>query len=160
MPKRKTIFDLDLVKIGRRYRQVFWCLLGAIVALLSYVGLMSFTGTGSMPVQWGVTIFLWVVNIASIVFMVRLQSAMGVGVLGLILCVVLTFFLSFLVILATLSKAATILRLAGAKVGFAGVSDNELAKLQPGHCRGCGYDRAGLELLQACPECTRVPMVI
>ncbi|MFK7884701.1 MAG: hypothetical protein AB8F26_11025 [Phycisphaerales bacterium] len=25
------------------------------------------------------------------------------------------------------------------------------------HCRNCGYDRSGLELLARCPECGRIP---
>lgn len=157
----KTIFDLDLVKIGRRQRPVFWC---AVLSIGSFLGqmILPFVGTGQLGENLGLVFgLLWfAVAIASIVFVVRLQSAMGTSVLMLILYGIITLFLSFLVCIASYSQASTVLRLAGAKPGFLGVGESELAKLRPGHCRGCGYSRDGLQMLQPCPECTRVPLVI
>ena len=93
---------------------------------------------------------------------VRLMAAMRMSVLTRIVYVVLLFIplVSFVVLLVISGQATSVLRAAGARVGLMGVPKDDYNRLRPGHCRGCGYDRSGLELLQACPECNRVPRVI
>ncbi|MEM9373329.1 MAG: hypothetical protein AAGA55_06775 [Planctomycetota bacterium] len=161
MAKPKTIFDLDLVKIGRRQRSVYWCAV-AIVALLFTQIMIAVLAPGAVSGYFllGLSLLYWLVALAGVVFVVRLQAAMGTGVIGLMVYAIAALLLTFLVLLAVHSQASTVLRLAGAKVGLNGVSDDELRKLVPGHCRGCGYDRVGLEPLQDCPECSRTPLVI
>lgn len=161
MPRRpKTIFDLDLPRIAKSHTELVIVLL---VAFMSVVGVLVLAATmGSPGGMLGLvfTAYYWLLIAAMVVVVVRAQLALGAGVLSIVLYALITVFLSLLAIIACLSQATTVLRLAGAKVGFLGVEASERAKLRPGHCRGCGYDRQGLELLQPCPECNRVPMVI
>lgn len=160
MGSSKTIFDLDLVKIGRRQRQVFWCLLAMLLGIAGLVVGIVYSGGVPPTLEIGLNVIWFCLLIVGIVLVVRLQAALGSGVLGLIAYAIGTILLSFIMLLVVFSQASVVLRLAGAKVGLAGVSESELAKLRPGHCRGCGYSRDGLEMLQPCPECTRVPLVI
>ena len=89
-----------------------------------------------------------------------MQHACGRGVVTIGLWVILTMLFSILALVLAISSAGTILRLAGAKPGFLGLSGAEIEKLREGNCRGCGYAREGLELLTPCPECRRVPVVV
>jgi hypothetical protein len=156
----KTIFDLDLEKIARRHTELL-ALLGAyVLAIVATVGIGAVAGANSPAFNIMFTLAYWLLVIATIVVVIRAQLALGAGVLMIVLYAVLTLFVSFLAVIVCLSQAGTVLRLGGARIGFLGVSASERAKLRPGHCRGCGYDRRGLELLQPCPECNRVPMVI
>lgn len=50
------------------------------------------------------------------------------------------------------ANAAKHLRLAGVRVGFLGVREEELRRLRSGVCFHCGYDMAGLPT-PLCPEC-------
>jgi len=157
---KKTIFELDLVSIAEWHRR---CTMMVLVVVLTWVG-MILASANSISVPEVVSILvmgLYLVSmVASIVFVVMLQKACGAGVASLVLYGILTILLSFLVLLASISQAGTILRLAGAKSGFLGVGKDQWDMLRVGHCRGCGYSREGLELLQECPECRRVPQVI
>ncbi|MBO6512447.1 MAG: hypothetical protein JJ974_00590 [Phycisphaerales bacterium] len=157
---QKTIFDLDLVNIARWHRR---CVVLVMIVLLMVVGMiLSSVNSIAIPelVSFAVGVLYLVAIVASIVFVVILQHACGSGWFEAALYGVITVFFSFLILLVSISRAGTILRLAGAKPGFFGFGPDQWDKLRPGHCRGCGYDREGLELLQGCPECQRVPRVI
>ncbi len=136
-------------------------MLGAILlTLVATVGVGVSAGPNSAIFGIVFTSAYWLLIIAMVVVVIRAQLALGASVLMIVLYAVLTVFVSVLALIACLSQAGTVLRLGGARIGFLGVSASERAKLRPGHCRGCGYDRRGLELLQPCPECNRVPQVI
>lgn len=105
-------------------------------------------------------LFFVLTAIVSAVLVGFTQHAMGHNILTSVVWALLSFILSFLVLLSTASTAGMVLKLAGAKIGFMGVSGNDLDRLRPHHCRGCGYSREGIGLLDPCPECTRVPQVI
>lgn len=157
---KKSIFELDLVRIAQWHRRsalVVW------VLVLTWIG-MILTSMNSIAVPEMVSFLVTIVYLLSLVlgmvFVVILQHACGASVLELVLYSILTLLLSFLMMIASLSRASTILTLAGVKPGFVGVKRDDLDRLRPGHCRGCGYSREGLEMLQACPECERVPRVI
>lgn len=157
---QKTIFELDLVRIARWQRRSVWLVL---VVILTMVGmLLASMNSIAIPevVSVGVTVLYFVSLVVAVVFVVMLQRACGSSALELIFYGFLTIWLSFLMVLISTSRAGMILRLAGAKSGFLGVGKDQWDKLRVGHCRGCGYSREGLELLQECPECERVPQVI
>lgn len=156
---QKTIFELDLVRIAVWHRR---CLLYCLIVLIAFVGLMVVMANPSVsPTIADVfALFFMGLMLLNVFFVVKLQHACGAGIVRLIAYGLLAFFLHFLMLITTVSGAGTILRLAGAKSGFLGISKDEWEKLRPGHCRGCGYSREGLELLQECPECQRVPQVI
>lgn len=157
---QKSIFELDLVGIARMHRK---SVVLVLFVLLLFVGMMLTSANSiAIPemVSFAVTILYLISILVSIVFVIILQHECGSSWFGAALYGLLTVVFSFLIVLVSISRAGTILRLAGAKPGFLGISKDEWEKLRPGHCRGCGYDRAGLELLQGCPECERVPQVI
>lgn len=156
----KTIFELDLELIAKRHTELL-VVLGAMLITLVVSVLAAVYFGSTTPAATLVFNLIWLlILIVSVVVVVRAQMAMGAGVPKIVLYALVTVLVSFLAVIANLSQAGTILRLGGAKIGFVGVSASERAKLRRGHCRGCGYDRGGLELLQACPECNRVPQVI
>ena len=157
---QKTIYELDLVKIAQWHKR---CTILAILVFFIWIGLILLSANSiAVPglVSFIVWLFYLVSLIASIVFVVILNRVCGSSAFEMVAYGIVTVFLSFIVLLASISRAGTILRLAGVKPGFAGISRDEIDKVRPGHCRGCGYDREGLGLLQECPECTRVPQVI
>ena len=164
MARPKTIFELDLVRIAVWHRR---CTILALVMLATFVVpfILAFNA-GSLPpgIAEVVAISALVLQGASVlvaaVFVAILQHACGRGVVAIVLWVILTLVLSILALVSSIASAGTILRLAGAKPGFLGLSSAEIEKLREGHCRGCGYAREGLELLTPCPECRRVPVVV
>tara|TARA_R110002072_G_scaffold125676_2_gene261954 strand:- start:2799 stop:3311 length:513 start_codon:yes stop_codon:yes gene_type:complete len=156
----KTIFELDLVKIAVWHRRAMWLALVTILVVVSLI-LVSANSIAIPELVSFVVGVLWVVTLlAGVVLVVVLNRVCGSGVFETILYGIATIFLWFLILIVSISRAGTILRLAGAKPGFVGVKNDQMDKLRKGHCRGCGYSREGLELLQACPECERVPQVI
>ena len=157
---QKSIFDLDLVRIAKWHRRssIFAFVLILSWALLILLGMNSINLPRS--VDTGILIFYWCLIPVSMVLVVALQRAMGSGIISCILYGILTVLFSLLVLLAIASNAGTVLKLAGTKPGFTGLPRDQWDKLRKGHCRGCGYCRDGLEILQECPECQRVPQVI
>jgi|GEM_PF-2632027 len=157
---RKTIFELDLVQIAKWHRR---CTALVVMSLLMWVTwILLAVNISPFPTVIGtVMLVLYFVMLVMSVFMVALlQASCGAGIFSIVLYCLLTIFFSFLVLLSSTSSAGTILRLAGANMGFLGVTKDEWDRLRVGHCRGCGYSREGIELLQECPECQRVPQVI
>lgn len=157
---QKPIYKLDLLAIvsARTHAtiaaSVFWALLVTLI-------IMSVnTPATTSPIEMVLNVVLLGVMVWQIVAIVLLQVHTGVGVLTIVITGIANLILPMFVPLGVISHASTILKLAGAKTGFAGMSQSERDKITPGHCRGCGYSREGLELLQECPECTRVPQVI
>ena len=156
----KTIFELDLVKIAVWHKRCTALALLVFFTWLTFILLSLNSVAVPEVVSFLVGLFYIASLIASVVFVVILNRVCGSSVFEMIAYGIVTIFLSFLVLIASISRAGTILRLAGVKPGFAGISRDEIEKVRPGHCRGCGYSREGLELLQECPECRRVPQVL
>lgn len=157
---QKNIFQLDLLAIvkARTHATIaaasFWSLL--IVLVIMSINSPATTS----PIELVLNFLLLGVMIWQIVAVILLQVAMGIGVVTIVLAAIVNIMLPMIVPLAIISQSTTILKLAGAKTGFAGMSQSERDKITPGHCRGCGYSREGIGLLDPCPECTRVPQVI
>tara|TARA_R110000744_G_C19093903_1_gene532787 strand:- start:145 stop:621 length:477 start_codon:yes stop_codon:yes gene_type:complete len=156
----KTIFELDLVKIAVWHRRAAWV---ALVTILMFVT-MILISANSIVIPDLVSIVIGVFWIATViaggVLVIVLNRVCGSSWFETIAYGIASIFLWFLILIVSISRAGTILRLAGVKPGFAGVKNDQMDKLRVGHCRGCGYSREGLELLQGCPECERVPQVI
>ncbi|MCA9303987.1 MAG: hypothetical protein KC996_07695 [Phycisphaerales bacterium] len=156
---QKAIYDLDLLAVARQRTQASIASLAILANLILWIVVMvNFQGNpiaNTIVLVIGLGLVIW-----SVVAMVLAQIAYGSGPSTIVVFAIVTIFVPLLAMIACVSQGTTIIRLAGAKVGFIGVSKSEREKITPGHCRGCGYDRAGLELLQECPECRRVPKVI
>ena len=157
---QKTIFELDLLAIvkARTHLTIPTVAIWAVVVTM-FIWAMN-TGAQSAPLLMALNLISLALIIWIVIAVVLLQVAMGVGIPTIVVTAIVTLLLPMLVPLATLSQATTILKLAGAKPGFFGMSQSEKDKITPGHCRGCGYDRKGIGLVDPCPECTRVPQVI
>ena len=158
---QKTIFELDLIKLAKWQRR---CSITAILILLSIVmmwigsALALVYGLNIINIGFWAVYFLTIIVSAALVF--PTHRAMGYGLSSSITWTFFAILIPFLVLLSITSTAGLILRLAGAKTGLFGVSKDTLDRIRPYHCRACGYSRDGLELLQECPECQRVPQVI
>lgn len=155
---RRLTDGTDLVAVAKRQRELLWIILFGIGL---YVLALGFAGVSpAMAIVAGLLYLLF--QLASIIQIVRLAAALQTS-LGLRIVYILLLFIPLLnlfVLLLVSGQANSVLKAAGVRVGFMGVPASEYPKLTTGHCRGCGYDRTGLELLQACPECGRVPQVV
>ena len=157
---QKSIFELDLVRIAKWHRRC--AILAGVMIVIWILNILLNINHIFMPelISVGLGAILLVSVVVSIVFVIALRRAMGSNIASLVLYGLITIFFNIIVLLAVASSAGIILRLAGVKTGFFGVPPDDWDKLRPGHCRGCGYSRESLEILQECPECRRVPQVI
>lgn len=156
----KTIFEIDLLAVAKARTHasiaaaVLWVfLIGLIISTFNNAANPSSLMMTMNFVYFGAVIWVLVAT-------VLLQVSMGTAIPTIVLTAIVTLVLPMLVPLSVISQSSTVLRLAGAKPGFIGLSQTEKEKITPGHCRGCGYSREGIGLLDPCPECTRVPQVI
>ncbi len=156
----RRIDELDLVQIAIRQRHLIYVVLAMVCVNIASISLF-YSGRNSpefVVLGWVLLISLALVGMVTTV---RLSLAMGTSVTVAVASVVILLLpvLGALVLLSFSNQATIILQLAGAKVGMMGVSPAERDKLRKGHCRGCGYNRVGLEVLAECPECGRTPVV-
>jgi len=156
----RTILDLDL--LGIAHARLHLAIATSIVLVAIIAWMIGLFNSGGQPdiLLIVANIVLGLLGIWVVVAGIILQIKMGIGVPTIVLTAILAFVLPWLVGLALVSQASTVLKLAGAKPGLLGTPQSELDKITPGHCRGCGYSREGIGLLDPCPECTRVPQVI
>jgi hypothetical protein len=148
----------DLVVVAQRQRELLWLILigMSLYALMLGLASVATVGVGAVLGVQFLSQVAWIVQI------VRLFAAMRVGLaLRLVYVVLLVIpLVSLVIVLLASAQATSMLRAAGVRVGLMGVSRDDVDRLRPGHCRGCGYDRQALDLLEPCPECNRVPRVV
>jgi len=160
MGREATIFDIDLVNLAKWHKR---CVVLVMLVLACWVALIVMTLGANQytDLQQMVVSIIWMcLVLTTVVFVVILMVAARMSVVSIIVHALLTLVIAPLVLLSVISSAGRVLKLAGAKMGFVGVPKGEVDKLRVGHCRGCGYDRTGLKLLEPCPECQREPIVI
>lgn len=149
--------QVDLERVADRQRVLLWIIL---ILILSYP--LSIVLAATYPIgALAVMLVQLLAQLAALIQLLRLFAAMGASIGLRIVYAILMFIplVNLIVLLVGSTQATGMLRAAGAQVGLLGVAKSEYPKLRGGHCIGCGYDRSGLELLQPCPECGRVPQV-
>ena len=159
-----AVRNIDYELVARRQQRV---LLIVLVMVASNFGLLFSSllrGTVFSQVMAVEILFLgiyWASMLMGLVAIILLMVAEKKHPLIIILLSLLMFvpLINLLVLIHVNSEATMMLKAQEIKVGLLGVSPAERIKLRTGHCRGCGYDRTGIELLGPCPECGRVPEV-
>jgi hypothetical protein len=147
---------VNLVRLARSQRLLLRLVLAAVCiygATPMAAALLHFSPAARILVFVLAAIFL-VLAIMSVVQASRLLVAAGGStVVAYAVALPMIIPLVGLLIAALINERATkLLRANGAKVGFLGVTKEQMLKLTAGCCRGCGYSTAGLTGT-VCPEC-------
>lgn len=148
--------NIDLVAVARWQRRLVLMVAAgvAVQTLPALIGVMAggIAAADLMLHWWPVS--LVIVAAAWAVGAFGLSRALGdtrsaAAMRGLMMAVPL----ANLVLAAVMTSRATgELRRAGLRVGMIGASNDELMKLEAGHCTGCGYEVATIAG-RVCPEC-------
>ncbi len=150
---------VDLVMVARRQRWLIRLILIYIVdaCCLPY-------STGMVPAPFfrqfepGLSVAIYFFSIllivATFVVVILLLVSLRASVLLIVLCANLGCVpvLSLLIMLVINLQATRKLREAGLHVGFLGVREEDVIRLQPNLCGQCGYDLTG-NVSGICPEC-------
>lgn len=155
----QRVVDYELV--AKRQRSLLIVVLVVLVSNLSPFILPMVLGRQGQIVSLGMMVIYLIALIAGLVISIRLMTAERKHpILIVLLCLGMFIpLINLFVLLHINSEATMLLRARGVKVGLLGAPKSEWPKLRAGHCRGCGYDRSGIEILAQCPECGRVPEV-
>ena len=149
---------VDLTIVANRQRTLLWLILLSILSIIAmtfFFSILPLVGIAAL-------IFLMLVQLLALVQTFRLSASMKSGYLMPILLIFGIFIplLGLIMLLLISGQANGMLKASGVKIGLMGVPKSEYPKLKKGNCPGCGYSRDGLEPLQTCPECGRVPQIV
>jgi len=146
----------DLIRLAKAQRTLLFVILGDVAA---YFGGIFFMAGGIGPagevIGGGMFLLSVVCWLAATILTVRMAVATGANIILAIiggLLMLMPFFGLMIMSLANM-RATSQLRRVGLRVGFMGVTRQEMLKLIEGACRGCGYDMHGLPGGARCPEC-------
>jgi hypothetical protein len=141
---------LNLVAIAKGQKVLLWIVLGQIAMTV----VLAATSAQAPMVAMAGSILYLAMAVTTIVFVGRLAHLCGYNIVIVIissLCMVIPL-IGLILVLSVNSKATTLLRLTGARVGLMGVSAKEMEKLYEGSCINCGYCVRDLKS-DRCPEC-------
>lgn len=146
---------VDLRKVAKRQRTLLWFVLALVVLnVLSVVN--PVVAPAARPWATGGQFVLMIaVQLAALITIVQLLSALGVHVAWCIVCglIMLAPCINILLLLAINQRATSALTRAGLKVGFLGVSAEQVERvLSANRCTTCGYLLVG-NVSGTCPEC-------
>lgn len=144
----------DLRRVAVAHRWLSWVILALILVWVA-AGLMPMPSTNALArVSIGLVVALIALHVVAIVLVCRVVLALGEGSEA---CVMYTVLLlvpcANLIVLAVVNeRAVRAMKERGVRVGLMGVPRGQMALLEGGRCRGCGYDMRGLDGAR-CPEC-------
>ncbi|MBO6512446.1 MAG: hypothetical protein JJ974_00585 [Phycisphaerales bacterium] len=153
--------ELDLVRLADRQRELLYLILAILFGWAVLFSGLAVPQYSDVMAAVGFLIML-LAQLLAFIQLFRVCGALQISKLIPLLMLLGIFIplLGLIVLIIISSKANSKLKMSGAKIGLLGVPRSEYPKLRGGHCPKCGYSRQGLELLEACPECGRVPQVI
>ena len=159
MPYRSNS-PINLVRVAEQQRLLLLLILCSILGTFGSMGVVIM-GATNIPELLVILVMLGLllIQILAIVQAFRLTRRMRASLLYPIIMLlgILMPLLGLIMLVIINNKANVLLKGAGVRVGLMGVPKSEYFKLMPGHCHMCGYDRHGLSLAGACPECGCIP---
>jgi hypothetical protein len=142
----------DIRKLAKRLTQLLWV---TFVLVLVIVG-PRLPWVQGLPhlreIQMVLTISC---SVAALIAVLLALIAEGNNVIIILVCSPLALIpgVNFFVLLAVISSAQSTLKRAGLRIGFLGVSQDQVERLlNPNLCGGCGYILTG-NVTGICPEC-------
>ena len=139
-------------RVADRQRILIWVVLLNLILQFAIMVKANLASPAIFVICW---LMLLCTLIATFVSVLRLAAALGWNIVALIalapLCLVPL--VNLLLMLLLNSRATTLLRAAGIRVGFLGARKSDVHDIvSVGCCRQCGYDLTGLTSGR-CPEC-------
>jgi hypothetical protein len=149
---------VSLLKVAKIQKTLIWMILLQMLLYASQIAVAIFGVASRANFGWvfaGIFSLLFVgIWVVCVVQAVRLAHISGTNIVIAVLVGIFMIvpLLGLLLIAAANGRATRLLQKHGVRVGFMGVTAEEMNKLVMGACRGCGYDLRGLTGT-VCPEC-------
>lgn len=145
-----VIRGIDMRTVARRQRTVLWLVLGILLGefIMPLAGISPILALIAVATYLGALVF-------TLVMLVQLMAALRFSLVSRIFGIIGLFIpcINLLLLLVINNRAVTELRMAGLRVGFMGVKDEDVVNLLSRFtCRGCGYSLVG-NVSGRCPEC-------
>jgi hypothetical protein len=148
-----VVKGVDLRTVARRQRLLLWFVLAAIVA--QFLPLLLMNAGVPMVATVSVSLLFYMVGILIVILTVHMLAALRTHIVVRILLLILLLApcVNVLILMICNQMATRALRRAGLKVGFMGVSDEQVERvLGLYRCRKCTYSLIG-NTSGVCPEC-------
>jgi hypothetical protein len=150
-----VVDGVNIQFLARRQRWVLWLILASILSIGLSIPVTRFGAMGGAIFFGAFAVGMFAIQIAVMIGTVALMWSMKANRVLTVICALLMFipWISFLILLLANGRATRRLRRAGLKVGFMGVSDEQVVqKLSRDLCRKCGYNLTG-NVSGVCSEC-------